>query len=137
MMKNCNTWLSVIESATSFQALVLVSWQIAKRVAVLLIEEILARRGQQQTHWSNCPMCGHKLHSKGLTKRQITTLVGVIHFSRRTGRCPNRCRLGLVVLLILSCNWPSTNEVGCRYKDSLACWLFSCHLKPPPSCLRK
>ena len=50
MMKNCNTWLSVIESVTSFQALVLVSWRIAKRVAVLLIEEILARRGQQQTH---------------------------------------------------------------------------------------
>ena len=42
--------VSVIESATSFQALVLVSRQIAKRVAVLLIEEILARRGQQQTH---------------------------------------------------------------------------------------
>ena len=99
MMKNCNTWLSVIESATSFQALVLVSRQIAKRVAVLLIEEILARRGQQQTHWSNCPMCGHKLHSKGLAKRQITTLVGVIHFSRRTEQCPNRRRIGLVALL--------------------------------------
>ena len=87
--------VSVIESATSFQALVLVSWQIAKRVAVLLIEEILARRGQQQIHWSNCPMYGHKLHSKELAKRQITTLVGVIHFSR----CPNRCRLGLVAPL--------------------------------------
>ena len=123
--------VSVIESATSFQALVLVSWQIAKRVAVLLIEEILARRGQQQTHWSNCPMYGHKLHSKGLAKRQITILVGV--------RVDVPIVVGLVwlLLLILSCNWPSTNEVGCRYKDSLACWLFSCHLKPPPSCLRK
>ena len=40
-------------------------------------------------------MCGHKPHSKGLAKRQITTFVGVIHFSRRTGRCPNRCRIGL------------------------------------------
>ena len=44
-------------------------------------------------------MYGHKLHSKGLAKRQITTLVGVIHFSRRTGRCPNRCRIGLVAPL--------------------------------------
>ena len=44
-------------------------------------------------------MCGHKLHSKGLAKRQITALVGVIHFSRRTGRCPNRCRIGLVAPL--------------------------------------
>ena len=44
-------------------------------------------------------MCGHKLHSKGLAKRQITTLVGVIHFSRRTGRCPNCCRIGLVAPL--------------------------------------
>ena len=44
-------------------------------------------------------MWGHKLHSKGLAKRHITTLVGVIHFSRRTGRCPNRCQIGLVAPL--------------------------------------
>jgi hypothetical protein len=61
--------VSVIESVISFQTLLLVSWQIAKRVAVLIIEEILARRGQQQTRWSNCPMCSHKPHSKGLAKR--------------------------------------------------------------------
>ena len=88
-----------IESATSLSSVVAVGWQIAQRVAVLLVEEVLAHRAQQQTPWSNCPMCGKKLQSKGFAQRQLTTIIGVIHFKRRLGRCPNRCRTGMIAPL--------------------------------------
>ena len=83
-----------LENAISLSALVLAAWQFASRLAVLLIEETLDRRAKQPTDWSNCPACDTKLQSKGFAQRQITTLIGVIHFKRRVGRCPNRCRIG-------------------------------------------
>ena len=82
-----------LESAISLTALVFTTWQLAHRQAVLLIEETLDKRAKQQTKWCACPKCGAKLQSKGFAKRQITTLMGVIRFKRRVGRCPNRCRI--------------------------------------------
>lgn len=90
---------SRLENAISLAALVLAGWQFARRLTVLLIEETLDTRAQQQTDWSNCPTCGKKLQSKGFAKRQITTLMGVIRFSRRVGRCTNRCRIGQIAPL--------------------------------------
>ena len=82
-----------VETAISLTALVVAAWQLAQRVAVLLIEDTLDKRAKQKTEWLNCPMCGKKLQSKGFAKRRIATLIGVIRFSRRVGRCPNRCRI--------------------------------------------
>ncbi len=85
---------SRLENAVSLTALVLTAWELARRLAVLLVEQTLEKRAKRKTDWPNCPMCGKKLQSKGLAKRQITTFIGVIRFSRRVGRCPNRCRIG-------------------------------------------
>ena len=79
--------------------LILAAWQLALRLAVWFTEETLRKRAQQPTDWSNCPRCEQKLHSKGFAKRQLTTLIGVIRFSRRVGRCPARCRIGQVAPL--------------------------------------
>ena len=88
-----------LENAISLAALVLAAGQFARRLAILLIEETLTKRAQPKTEWSNCPKCDTKLQSKGFAKRQITTIIGVIHFSRRVGRCPNRCRIGQIAPL--------------------------------------
>ena len=83
-----------IEDAISLSALVFAGWQFALRLTVLLIEETLQTRAKRPTHWPNCPMCGKRLQSKGFVPRQITTLIGMVRFKRRVGRCPNRCRIG-------------------------------------------
>jgi len=85
---------SRLENAVSLTALVLTAWELARRLAVLLVEQTLDKRAKRKTDWPNCPMCGKKLQSKGLAKRQITTFIGVIRFCRRVGRCPARCRIG-------------------------------------------
>ena len=88
-----------IEEAISLSALVLAGWQFALRLTVLLIEQTLDNRANRPTAWPNCRICGKKLQSKGFAKRQITTLIGVIRFKRRVGRCPTRCRIGQIAPL--------------------------------------
>ena len=85
-----------IETVISLSALVLAGWQFARRFTVLLIEETLDKRARRPTDWTNCPICDKKLQIKEFAKRQITTFIGVIRFSRRVGRCPNRCRIGQI-----------------------------------------
>ena len=92
-------FFSQLETANSLAAIVFVAWQLAQRLAVLLTEETLNRRAKRPTEWSTCPKCAAKLQSKGFAKRQITTLMGVIRFKRRVGRCPNRCRIGQIAPL--------------------------------------
>ena len=57
-----------------------------------LVMEELCRRAQLPEIWPRCPHCGRTLHSKGFKPRQIQTLVGLLKWERRVGRCPNKCQ---------------------------------------------
>ena len=80
--------LSAVEDARSLTALILAAWQVARVLAVQLVEAVLAERAGRATSWPPCPVCGTPLHSKGLVKRQVTSLLGPLQWRRRVGRCP-------------------------------------------------
>lgn len=54
---------------------------------------------QAKTEWECCEKCGKRLGSKGFKPRQIKSIIGVINWERRVGRCPNKCANGQVVPL--------------------------------------
>jgi hypothetical protein len=68
-------------------------------LAVLLIEEELARRAQRRVDWPLCPCCGAKLESRGRVRREISTLLGRVAWQRKVGRCPKGCAVGHVTPL--------------------------------------
>lgn len=91
--------LRAMEDAPSLTALILATWQVARVLAVHLIEAVLAERARQPTAWPPCPSCGGSLRSKGFAPRQLTSLVGPIQWQRRVGRCPQGCTLPQVAPL--------------------------------------
>lgn len=91
--------LDELEKATTLTALIMIAWQLARMLAVELVEETLAKRAAEKTGWGNCPKCSERLQSKGFKPRQIKSLIGVIKWERRVGRCPNKCVIGQVVPL--------------------------------------
>lgn len=88
--------LAAIEQAQSLSALVVAAWALAQRLSVQIIEFVLTQRAQSATAWPPCPQCGKALHSKGLVAREVATLVGMIRWRRRVGRCPEGCAIGQV-----------------------------------------
>jgi hypothetical protein len=87
-------WQALFEKlnrSLTLTGLVLCAWQIGLWFAHQLVEQQLHQRGQQPIAWHHCHVCGQKLHSKGWGSRQMLTLVGKVEWSRRIGRCPNRC----------------------------------------------
>ena len=89
------SWPNLLEKFQKSQTLaqiVLIAWQIGLWVARALVEEQLHERAQQPTVWGICQKCGHRLQSKGFASRKMLTFVGQVHWRRRVGRCPNRCR---------------------------------------------
>lgn len=91
--------LDELKKATTLTALIMVAWQLARMLAVELVEESLAKRAAEKTEWECCPKCGKGLQSKGFKPRQIKSLIGVIKWERRVGRCPNKCAIGQVAPL--------------------------------------
>jgi len=91
--------LRAVEDAPSLTALVLATWQVARVLAVHLLETVLAERARQPTAWPPCPACGASLRSKGFAPRQMTSLVGLIRWQRRVGRCPQGCAIPQVAPL--------------------------------------
>jgi hypothetical protein len=83
--------LRAMEDAPSLPALILATWQVARVLAVHLVEAVLAERARQPTAWPPCPACGASLRSKGFAQRQLTSLIGPIRWRRRVGRCPHGC----------------------------------------------
>jgi hypothetical protein len=73
--------------------MVLAAGQLACRLAVLLVQEVLTQHAQQPTAWPTCPRCGARLRSKGFLPRQLTTLLGILRWKRRVGRCPRGCKI--------------------------------------------
>ena len=91
--------IEAIETASTLMLLILSAWHLARALAVRLVEEVLAERSQIPTQWSDCPKCGRRLHSKGFVPRQINSLIGIIHWKRRVGRCPYGCEIGQIAPL--------------------------------------
>jgi len=88
-----------VEQAASFATLISAAGQLAHTLAILLVQEVLTQRAQQPTEWPRCSKCGTRLQSKGWLPRQLTTLLGVVRWERRVGRCPHGCKIGQVAPL--------------------------------------
>ena len=91
--------LRVLEDAGSLTALILAAWQVARVLAVQLVEIVLDERARQPSAWTLCPACGASVRSKGFATRQITSVLGVIRWQRRVGRCPQGCAIPQVAPL--------------------------------------
>jgi hypothetical protein len=91
--------LRMLEDACSFTALILTAWQVARVLAVHLVAAVLMERARQPTAWPPCPSCGVSLRSKGVVPRQMMSLVGLIRWQRRVGRCPQGCAIPQVAPL--------------------------------------
>ena len=68
--------LRVLEDAGSLTALILAAWQVARVLAVQLVETVLDERAHQPTAWPPCPACGAFIRSKGCATRQMTSVLG-------------------------------------------------------------
>jgi hypothetical protein len=85
--------LRMMEDAHSLTALILAAWQVARVLAVRLVEDVLAERARQPTAWPACPACGAAVRSKGMAARQMMSLVGPVRWQRRVGRCSQGCTI--------------------------------------------
>ena len=91
--------IEATENASTLPLLILSAWRLARVLAVKIVEESLIERAQRPTQWPDCPNCEKRLHSKGFVHRQITSMIGVVHWKRRVGRCPHGCEIGQVAPL--------------------------------------
>ena len=91
--------LRAVAQAPSLTALILATWQVARVLAVHLIETVLAERARPPTTWPPCPACGTTLRSKGMARRQMMSLFGPMQWRRRVGRCPRGCDIPQVAPL--------------------------------------
>jgi hypothetical protein len=86
-----------IRNARSLALLILAALQLGRMVAVKVAEEILNERGQAPDEGGVCSDCGRSLESKGLKRREMITLLGLVKWRRRVRGCPGRCTSGQVV----------------------------------------
>lgn len=91
--------IEATENASTLTLLVLSGWRLARMLAIKLVVEVLTERAQSPTQWPDCPKCGKRLHSKGFAPRQITSVIGIIRWKRRVGRCPYGCAIGQIAPL--------------------------------------
>lgn len=85
-----------LDHATTLPLLIIAAWQLARVLAVKIIEETLAERAQAKTEWKPCPKCEKRLESKGFKPRQMKSILGDIKWKRRVGRCPKKCVIGQI-----------------------------------------
>ena len=86
-----------VQKSQSLVAMVWAAWLFGLALANRLLSQELAARASLPTQWPKCPECHCRLRSPRMRPRQIQTLVGVVHFERRVGRCRNRCPGVMVV----------------------------------------
>lgn len=91
--------LNELEKANTLEQLLLLAYQLARLVALAVVEEVLRVRTAEGVPWPNCPQCGQRLESKGRKRRQLRTLIGVVKWKRQIGRCPQKCAIGQVAPL--------------------------------------
>ena len=95
-----------VKKSPNLMSMVIAAWQLGLAIAIIVVEQELANRAVRPTDWPECPKCGSRLHSKGLRPRQILTLVGIVHWQRRVGRCSQGCQGSQVA--------PLDEELGVR-----------------------
>jgi tRNA(Ile2) C34 agmatinyltransferase TiaS len=61
--------------------MVLAAGQLACRLAVLLVQEVLTQHAQQPTAWPTCPRCGARLRSKGFLPIRVKLTIVPLHVS--------------------------------------------------------
>ena len=88
-----------VRQASSLTVMLWAAWQLARMLAVKVVEAELAARAQEPTDWPACPRCGSTLESKGFEDRQLTAMIGEVEWERRIGRCPHKCQIGQVAPL--------------------------------------
>lgn len=96
---NCPEEQLLIEQlieAKRLATMILIACQLGRMIAVLLVEACLAERSSAKTVWGTCDQCGKRLQSKGMRPRQIKSVIGVIKWKRRVGKCPNKCAIGQI-----------------------------------------
>jgi hypothetical protein len=91
--------VTATENASSLSEMMLIAWRLARRLAVVLVEEELAKQAQRPTEWPTCERCGKKLENKEFRDRELTGLIGTVHWKRRVGCCPDGCEIGQVAPL--------------------------------------
>lgn len=89
-------WMDKIKNAPSLALLILAALQLGRIVAVKVVAEILNERGQAPDEGGECSGCGQPLESKGLKRREMMTLLGVVKWRRRVRGCPGSCASGQV-----------------------------------------
>lgn len=102
--KEIQEMLEKISEVKPLSKMILVALELGRKVAVMTVEATLAKRAQARCKWPRCPKCGARIGNKDRLERQIKSIIGVIHWSRKVGRCPNGCEIGQVV--------PLDNELG-------------------------
>ena len=117
-----NELINAVEQASTLPLIVLAAWQLARRLTLALVESVLVQRAQRPTSWPPCPKCGATLESKGFLPRQIVTLVGVLHWKRRVGRCSHGCKIGQVVPLDMALGLAPQQRTSLEVKQ-IACAL--------------
>ena len=53
--------LDDISGETTLSLMILAAWQLARILAVQLVEEMLAKSAQAKTKWGTCPKCGKRI----------------------------------------------------------------------------
>lgn len=91
--------LVAVENAPTLAAMMLAAWQLARAIAVAVVEDVLDEWAQRPTEWPMCKKCSKRLESKGFVERTSRGLIGTVRWERRVGRCPNRCKIGQVAPL--------------------------------------
>lgn len=91
--------LNAVAEAPTLAMMILAAWQLARALAVRIVEEGLAERAQRPIQWPCCPEGGTRLQSKGFIPRQVESLLGRVQWRRRVGRCPHGCKRGQVAPL--------------------------------------
>lgn len=88
-----------IKKATTLAQMIIAACQWAKAEAVKAVEQEIAERDQRRCNWPKCPKCGARITNKDREKRQIKSMIGIVRWKRKVGRCPNGCEIGQVVPL--------------------------------------
>lgn len=81
-----------LESSKRLAELIWICVELGRMIAVMVIEEVLNKRGSEKSEGSYCEGCGAKLESKGQRSRKLLTVIGEIKWSRQVRRCPKGCK---------------------------------------------
>ncbi len=80
-----------LKTSTTLAAIVLSAWKMGLWLAKGIAEQQLQERAEAPVLWGTCSMCKTQLVSKGFGSRKMLTLIGVVGWKRRVGRCPHKC----------------------------------------------